>query len=141
MAKRMKPRLLGNVQIPSDGSSVLLLPGRNAPPVRAMISGKHLVFFMGPQAKKAAQGLADGKLQPNGVVYYRIDYGELMPVLAKFLSRRQGKQQDAAAMRDLQESMHRMSELKLRIHVLLDFDKDGVVLKAKAAAAKPQPAG
>jgi hypothetical protein len=137
MAKRIKPRLLGQVQLPADGSSVLLLPAKGAPPVRAMVAGQHLVFFIGAHAKKAAQDLAKDKLQQNGVAYYRIDYGKLMPVLVAFLSRQHAKRQNTVALQNMQKSMRRMADLKLRIRAVLDVDKDGVVMKAKAAVAEP----
>ncbi|HET8551417.1 MAG TPA: hypothetical protein VFM97_02930 [Gammaproteobacteria bacterium] len=142
MAKRMKPRLLGQVQIPADGSPVALqLPRKGVPPVQVMIAGKHLVFFMGPTAAKAAQGLKNDKLTPNGVVYYRIDYAKAMPLMAAFLVAHHQGQMDAAALQKLKKSVDRMSKLKLRIRALLDFGQDGVVLKGRVAAAKPQPAG
>ncbi|HET7369208.1 MAG TPA: hypothetical protein VFK45_00040 [Gammaproteobacteria bacterium] len=140
MAKRMKPKLLGNVQIPSDGSSVVLVPGQGSSEVRAMIAGQHLLLFTGEQAAKVARNLGGNELKPNGLVYYRVDYGKLMPVLAKMMSRNKGATgEDADKLQAVQKSLRRMAQSKLRLRMSLDVGEPGIIVDMKAAAAEPSP--
>lgn len=139
MMQRMQPNMFGNVQLPADGESVVLPLREGAPQVRVMVNGQHLLLFSGEQASKVAGMLAKDELKPNGALFYRIDYGELMPVLAKFFSRHKGtKEGDAAKMQAVAESLQRMGQSKLRVRALLDLQKHGVVLEVNAAADKAQ---
>ncbi|HET6724587.1 MAG TPA: hypothetical protein VFH85_01100 [Gammaproteobacteria bacterium] len=138
LVKRMKPTMFGDITIPDDGSSVVL-PGNGKLEVRAMIAGHHFVLFTGKHATEVAKNLAAKDLQPNGLVYYRMDYGKLMPELEKAIAQRTPKGKMAEKMRSVRKSLRSMAQSKLRLQMSLDIEKPGAVVDVKAAVAKPSP--
>lgn len=140
MVRSMQPGLLGQVELPADGRSTVVVPDINGQQVRAMIAGKHLVVFSGPRASTVASHAADDSLEPNGLIFSRIDYGKLMPMLVELLSTTEDVPvANAAQIRQLKENLRRIGEWNLRAQGLLTFADAGVSLDV-TFAAKPQPA-
>jgi hypothetical protein len=137
LVKNAKPKMFAGLNVPSDGSAAPVFPAKPGL-VKVMIAGKHLVLFKGQQAGKAARDLKNDALSANGIMFFRVDYGEVAPLFAHFAARRAKKKgkSNPADIKKMKKSMERLRQLNLRFNSLLDFDKQGVTVDLKAWAAQ-----
>src|SRR5699024_2771608 len=85
MAKTLEPELLESVQLPEAGEPTLLFPPQaGMPGVQLMVSGPHLVAYLGAQAAQLAADLQADELEPNGIFYSRFDFARLTELALQF---------------------------------------------------------
>ena len=139
LLKAMQPQLLGNIDIPANGTAVpLQLPGVAAG-ASARIIGNNIALYDGPKAERAAQMLTGDDLAADGVGYYHMDYAKLSEYLVgQWMARRLGKGVDPADIARVKESLQRMGQTKMRFDVKQDFGKNGVVMDAKMSVGGTQ---
>lgn len=139
LLKAMQPQLLGNINIPPDGTAVpLQLPGV-ATGATVRIIGNNIALYDGAKAEQAAQKLTGDDLAPDGVGYYHIDYGKLSKFLVgRLMARGLGKGLSGADLDRFKQSLQRMGQTKMRFDVKQDFTNNGVVMDANMAAGDAQ---
>lgn len=139
LLKAMQPQLLGNLNIPANGTPVpLQLPGV-ATGAAVRIIGNNIALYVGPKAEEAAQKLTGDDLAPDGIGYYHMDYAKLSEFLiGRLMSRRLGNGLSAADLNGIKDSLQRMGQTKIRFDVKQDFTNKGVVMDAKMALGGAQ---
>src|SRR5699024_3287067 len=126
------PDAARSTHLPSDGSPVELIPAQEGKPaVQAMIVGKHLVLFTGPQAFDVAQNLKNDELETNGILFARFDYGELMDLAQQVLPAASvfiDSEDNEATVDEMQQQMNALDNVEIRVNSLVDFVNQGVVV-------------
>lgn len=139
--KGMQPAL-ANVQFPKDGSPVTLpLPTGPLGPVQAMVMDKAIAVFVGSQARQAADGLKSEKLNPNGLLYFGIDYGKLIPLAAsatKDIDALPLANSNAADIARVKQRLQAMAGWKMRASETLDIGDKGIVMDVLMKQPKAQ---
>ncbi len=87
---------LGRIDLPEDGTAVdawLPIPlagGHLRLPLKLALSGDHLTAFAGAGAGRLARAIGRGKLEANGLLYYKFDYRSYFKLLANAVGPYQG---------------------------------------------------
>ena len=132
-AKGMAPPSLAGLQIPTDGSAVVLpfpLPLPSGIEPKLAIKGNHIVLYVGEQAEAAANNLKQTNIAANGVFDMSIDYGKYMKLFLGFLKKAPTDSSQAKALEALKG-------LNMKMTMSVDFKDSGIVMDADTTLRSP----
>ncbi|MEZ9822772.1 hypothetical protein AB4238_19455 [Shewanella sp. 10N.286.45.A1] len=123
MVKPFAPEL-ANIQLPTDGSAVVLNDVLPMPPemnitAKMAVKGNHLVLFFGDKGEAVADKLSSEAVVNNGLLAMSVDYMKMFAPLLTFIE---------LTGEPVPEEFKSMKDYDMRVKVALDVDDKGVTI-------------